>query len=374
MNVARLVLPALRWREETGFTHEETTLAGALALGVGGFIIFGGTARAVTELTGEIARRAGRPLLLAADLERGAGQQFAGLTEFPPPGALARLGLDAVRDAAATTAREARGAGLNWVFAPVADLDIEPENPIVQTRSFGSDPGAVAAAVAAWVTASQANGALACAKHYPGHGRATQDSHAGVPSLAGSRDQLLGQDGQPFEAAIHAGVAAVMTAHVASPALDATGTAATFSVPVLSHLRDALRFDGLIVTDAMIMEGAQRGGEGPAVDALRAGCDLLLYPPDPAVVVQAVSAALGRGALSEPGLARSLARRDRALAGVGPIPMAPLPFDPAVRSREMADALLASGLVRGTLSCADHGPSSSSMTTWAAPGHPARRS
>ncbi|HZB27932.1 MAG TPA: glycoside hydrolase family 3 N-terminal domain-containing protein, partial [Gemmatimonadales bacterium] len=131
---ARLILPALRSEALSGFAHEAGRIADALEIGVGGFIIFGGTAESVRRLTSDLLRRAGRPLLLAADLERGAGQQIAGLTEFPPPLALASLNDPAVvRWAAAVTAQEARAVGLNWIFAPVADLDVLADNPIVQT-------------------------------------------------------------------------------------------------------------------------------------------------------------------------------------------------------------------------------------------------
>ena len=147
MTAGRLVCPALRWRPESGFSHEAAAIDAALALGVGGFIIFGvGGARAdeIAELTQRIRSLAGRPLLLASDMERGAGQQARGLTPIPPPAALASLHDDSVIAwAGATTARDARSIGLNAVFAPDADLDIEPANPIVQTRSFGTDAAAV---------------------------------------------------------------------------------------------------------------------------------------------------------------------------------------------------------------------------------------
>ncbi len=163
---ARLVLPAIRWSDETGFGHADDAIAEALALGVGGFIIFGGPADQVRGLTASLRARAGRPLLIGADLERGAGQQFAGLTELPPPLALASLDdLDVIREAGRITAIEALSVGVNWVFAPVADLDLAASNPIVQTRSFGDDPAKVAAAVRAWIEGCQGAGALACAKH-----------------------------------------------------------------------------------------------------------------------------------------------------------------------------------------------------------------
>ncbi|HEU4764009.1 MAG TPA: glycoside hydrolase family 3 N-terminal domain-containing protein, partial [Gemmatimonadales bacterium] len=139
--VGRLLFPALRWSPATGFSHESRTIERALAFGAGGFVLFGGTPAAVGGLTRELTARAGRPLLFAADLERGAGQQFEGYTEFPPPAALAALGdATAIAEAAGTTAAEAARVGVRWILGPVADLDVEPRNPIVQTRAFSADP------------------------------------------------------------------------------------------------------------------------------------------------------------------------------------------------------------------------------------------
>ncbi len=276
----RLILPALRWRDDTGFAHEAGTIAAALGFGAGGFILFGGRPDAVRALTAELRERAGRPLLIAADLERGAGQQFPGLTEFPPPGALASLDdPGAIRAAASTTAREALSLGINWVLAPVADLDVEPANPIVQSRSFGADPAQVADAVATWVEACQAAGALACVKHFPGHGRTTRDSHDHLPTVEADLATLERTDLVPFQRGIASGVATVMTGHLRVPALDPSGAPATFSAPILGYLRKQLHFDGLIVTDALMMGAAATGAAGsPAVRALAAGCDLLCYP------------------------------------------------------------------------------------------------
>lgn len=353
MTHARLVLPAIRWSSEHGFASEQAAIAQALELGVGGFIIFGGTAAAVAELTGDLERRAGRPLLFGADLERGAGQQFDGLTQLPPPGALGVLGdLEAVRRAAAITAAEARSVGVDWIFAPDADLDLLASNPIVQSRSFGADPAAVARSVAAWIESAQATGALACAKHYPGHGRTETDSHAELPVVDAPREVLEEYDLRPFDAAIAAGVASVMTAHVAYPALDPSGMPATFSAPILRHLREQQRFAGLVVTDALIMEGA-RGARGPgeaAVDALAAGADLLLYPPDTAAVVAAVDAALAGGRLPrgrvDEALARYGAALDRTVASRGRPAM---PLDQCrITAEELADRVIAAGAPGGS--------------------------
>ena len=196
----RLILPALRWRDDTGFAHEAGTHRRRAGL----------RRRRVHPLrrdAGGGARADGRALASAPDgrssspptSSAGAGQQFPGLTEFPPPGALASLDdPDAIRAAASTTAREALSLGINWVLAPVADLDIEPANPIVQTRSFGADPARVAEAVATWVEACQGAGALACVKHFPGHGRTTRDSHDDLPTVDADLATLERTDLEPF--------------------------------------------------------------------------------------------------------------------------------------------------------------------------------
>jgi len=169
--IARLLLPALRWSAERGWDAERAMIEEGLALGVGGFILFGGEAGAVRELTSELHRRSPHPLLIASDLERGAGQQFRGATPLPPAAALGSLDdRDAVRRAGELTAREARALGVNWIYAPVADIDVEPENPIIGTRAFGSDPERVGALLAEWIRGCAAGGALSCAKHFPGHG------------------------------------------------------------------------------------------------------------------------------------------------------------------------------------------------------------
>jgi len=365
VNPGRLILPALRWRDDTGFGHEKATIEAALGFGAGGFILFGGRPEAVARLTAELQARAGRPLLLASDLERGAGQQFPGLTEFPPPAALAALGSDeATAQAARYTAREARQLGLNWVLAPVADLDLEPENPIVQTRAFSSEPERAASAVVEWVRSCQDAGALACVKHFPGHGRATRDSHDELPTIAADLPTLEATDLRPFRAAIEAGVATVMTGHLRVPALDATGTPATFSKPILTYLRDTLGFGGLIVTDALMMGAAVKdAASNPEVRALAAGCDILCYPADPVAACEAVRGALAAGLLTERRLEESLHRYDAALHHIESFPGVP-PLHHMERgtggevngaeiavdaSRTIADHLLAQGLVRGNL-------------------------
>ena len=347
----RLVFPALRWRDDTGFAHQDRAIETALRFGAGGFILFGGTAAAVAELTARLRRQAARPLLIAADLERGPGQQVQGLDELPPPRAMASLGEPAVlRGAGVLTAVEALSVGINWVLAPVADLDIEPENPIVQTRAFGSDPAEVAAAVVAWIVGCQAAGALACVKHFPGHGRTRTDSHMTMPVVAADAATLRAGDLEPFRAAIAAGVGSVMTAHVAYPALDPSGAAATFSRPILDLLRQELGFGGLVVSDALMMEGARAGRSAAdaALAALDAGVDLLLYPDDPAGVAAALERAAGTDAARARQVEASLGRYDEALRAVAfEEPFERVPS--AGSATALADWLLAAPLVRGRL-------------------------
>jgi beta-glucosidase-like glycosyl hydrolase len=346
---ARLILPALRSEALSGFAHEAGRIADALEIGVGGFIIFGGTAESVRRLTSDLLRRAGRPLLLASDLERGAGQQIAGLTEFPPPLALASLHEPAVvRWAAAVTAQEARAVGINWIFAPVADLDVMADNPIVQTRAFGGDPHTVATCVRQWIEGCQAAGALACAKHYPGHGRTSVDSHIALPVVDAPASALRGADLLPFTVAIESGVASIMTAHVAYPTLDDSNLPATLSRKLLGELRTKSRFDGLVVTDALIMDGALSGRResDAAVQAIQAGADLLLYPNDPRRVRDALDAALASGNLEPERLDKSLARYERALAAAT-APTPPVTRGPYESADALADALLKE-MVRGS--------------------------
>ncbi len=321
-SLARLVFPALRWRSRGGFAHERAKIDAALSAGVGGFIIFGGTAEAVTTLTRDVRAQAGRPLLIGADLERGPAQQVQGLTELPAAAALGWLGdLDATAACGVITGQEARSVGINWAFGPVCDLDLEPKNPIIGTRSFGADPVRVGEQAAAWVRALQEHGVQGCAKHYPGHGRTTQDSHATLPRVGTSPEELQHVDGVPFEYAIRAGVGSVMSAFVAYPAWDSAGRAASFSGEILGYLRSTLNFSGLVVTDALIMAGASAAQPVPAatVGAVAAGCDALLYPENFASVVAALEHAAG-GELSSSRVDEALAHYNTAIGQWGDLP------------------------------------------------------
>lgn len=313
MSVANLLVPAVHWDAARGYDAARPVIERGLELGVGGFVLFGGEQDAVRQLTKELRQRSTVPLLIAADLERGAGQQFAGATGLPPLAAIASLNdPDAVRRAARLTAREARTLGVNWDFAPVCDVDLAADNPVLGTRTFGGDAHRVASLAAVWIKACQAEGVLACAKHYPGHGRTHGDSHLELPVVDASKAELLEVDLAPFRAAIEAGVASIMTAHVAYPSLDPSGEPATTSRELIQWLlRQQLKYDGLVVSDSLVMRGALAGrSEGQAaVAALNAGCDVLLYPGDAEQVAAELDRAIAAHELGADTVRQALRRR-----------------------------------------------------------------
>ena len=296
-----------------------------LGEGVGGLILLGGSAAELRCRTDQLRRWAGHDLLLCADVEEGVGQRFEGATWLVPPLALGRLhGSDPTRALALAaaygrcTGRQARQLGLNWVLAPVCDVNNNPANPVINVRAWGEDPTTAGRLAAAFISGAQAEGVLCCAKHFPGHGDTDSDSHLELPRLPHRRRRLEAVELPPFRAAIEAGVATVMTAHLLLPELD-PGRPATLSPVVLDQLlRQELGFGGLVVTDALVMEAiAGRWGAGEAaVLAFEAGADLVLMPADATAAMAALLAALESGRISRGRLERSLERRERALGAV----------------------------------------------------------
>jgi len=251
-------------------------------------------------LTNELQKAAKIPLLVGADFERGTVMRVEEGTAFPHAMAVGATGRPA--DAYAmgrVTAIEARAMGVHWVFAPVADVNSNPDNPIINIRSFGEDPKQVAEYVAQFVRGVEENGAMATAKHFPGHGDTSVDSHLQLPLVTASLERLKAVEFVPFEAAIGAGVDAIMTAHLAVPALEPDpDIPATLSENVLTgELRDQLHFQGLVITDALDMGGVAKGfppGE-VAVRALVAGADVLLMSPVTDAALAAVRDAVSSG-------------------------------------------------------------------------------
>ncbi len=217
---------------------------------------------------------------------------------------------DAARFLGEVTAREGRALGIHWAFAPVVDVNNNPDNPVINLRSFGEDPELVSRLGAAFIRGARDGGLVTTAKHFPGHGDTAVDSHLELPVIDVDRERLESVEWPPFRAAILAGVDSVMVGHVAVPALDPTGRPATLS-PSINHeiLREKMGFQGLIVTDAMGMEGVGSAWIGEAtVDAVRAGADVILMPPDLRVALQSLVRGVLEGEIEEQRIDQSVRR------------------------------------------------------------------
>ena len=260
---------------------------------------------AVAAFLNRMQRLAKTPLMVSGDFERGASMRVDGTTVFPHAMAFGAAGNPAYsRYEGEVTAREAHALGVHWIYYPVADVNNNPDNPIINIRSFGENPQAVAAQVTAFIEGAHAdkkNYVLTTVKHFPGHGDTAVDSHMNMPTITADRDRLERVELVPFKAAIAAGVDSVMTAHIAVPALSPPEIPATLSPAILMDLlQTELGFKGIIVTDALEMAGIVKSfstGDA-AVRALEAGADVLLMPTDPEAVVKAVTAAVQSGRLT----------------------------------------------------------------------------
>ena len=296
-----------------------------LGAGVGGVILLGGTATELQQRCRTLQRWAGQPILLCADVEEGVGQRFEGASWLVPPMALGRLHRRAPQQAVQLAenygrccGNQAKRCGLNWVLAPVCDVNSNPDNPVINVRAWGEDPHTVGELTGAFQRGLAATGVLGCAKHFPGHGDTSTDSHLELPLLQHSRERLESLELQPFRTLIQEGVSSVMTAHLLIPALDKQWPA-TLSANVLTTLlRVDLGFKGLVVTDALVMEAiAARYGAGEAaVLAFAAGADLILMPADAAAAIDALCAALRSGRVPMARLHDSLERRQAAVQSI----------------------------------------------------------
>jgi beta-glucosidase len=366
--VARLLVvrasghPSDLQRRYPRWEHDNASLQRLLAEGVGGVILLGGSAAELRLRTQQLQTWSQIPLLLCADVEEGVGQRFEGASQLVPPLALAALhGRDPAAAVALAerygrcTGREARALGLNWVLAPVCDVNNNPANPVINVRAWGEDPASAGALASAFLRGAQAEGVLCCAKHFPGHGDTDLDSHLDLPRLNHSRERLEAVELPPFREAIAAGVASLMTAHLLLPALDGERPATLSPAVLTTLLRRDLGFSGLVVTDALVMEAISgRYGAGEAaVLSLEAGADLVLMPADADAAIEAILAAIGSGRLSLERIETSLERRRRALASLPPNPeSAPahplgiLANGPLVEDRQLAQELVLASLER----------------------------
>ena len=296
---------------------------------VGGLILFNGRWPETRATLARLQTHSAAGLLVTTDMERGFGQQAPGATVYPHAGAFARQpdpdAEAAVREMAAQSSREALAAGVHVTYSPVADVDRNPRNPIIGARAYGPDAERAGRLVAAFVAGVHDAGQIATAKHFPGHGGTSEDSHATTPTVTDSREVLDQTDLVPFRAAVAAGVDAVMTAHVAVPALDPSGLIATRSAPILRGLlRGEMGFEGVVVTDSLQMAGAKEAGRTEAdlaADLLAAGVDLFVDAVDPRALIEGLGRAVEGGRLDEALLDAALARvqrlRDRLAARFG---------------------------------------------------------
>jgi beta-N-acetylhexosaminidase len=318
-----------------------------LRRGVHGVILFGRNvedAEQVAALVAALKRLAGRPLLVAVDQEGGRVARLRarqGFTELPPMRAIGETGDAALaREAGALLGRELRAVGIDQDYAPVVDVDTNPANPVIGDRAFSRDPAAVARLGAALAEGLQAEGVAACAKHFPGHGDTSQDSHKDLPRLPHGLARLRAVELAPFRALARAGVAAVMTAHVVFEALDPRRPA-TLSPEVMRLLRDEVGFEGCAVSDDLEMSAvaAHFPLEEAAPGALRAGVDALLVCHRADVqhrAIDLVRRAVETGALAPARVAEARARVAALLRFAGPPP------DPSrVRARLRTAAHLA---------------------------------
>jgi beta-N-acetylhexosaminidase len=296
---------------------------------IGGLILFRGPVYESVMLVNRMQELAKYPLMISADLEAGSGMRFDDTVNLPWNMAVAATGNpEYARRDGELTGREARTLGVQQIYAPVADVNNNAANPVINVRSYGEEPNEVGKYVAAFVDGAQQAGVIATAKHFPGHGDTATDSHRGLPEIDVTRDRLNAVELVPFRAAVNAGVGAVMDGHIGLPLIDPTtitplpkdmklkptdtsedgeivvekGTMPTTLSPVMNGiLRRDLQFDGLIVTDAMSMSGLTLyfTQEEAAVRALEAGADLLLKPADPDAALRGVREAVTSGRLSE---------------------------------------------------------------------------
>jgi beta-glucosidase-like glycosyl hydrolase len=331
------------------------------SLRLGGIVISVGSPLDVAAKLNALQERSRVPLLVAADMEWGVAMRLRGATAFPMPMALGATNreLDAY-EVGRVTALEARAVGIHMTFSPVADLNNNPKNPIINTRSFGEDPAAVSTLIAAYIRGAEEHGLITTAKHFPGHGDTGSDSHIDLPVVTACWDRLDTLELAPFRAAIEAGVSAVMTAHLALTCLSGGGEPATFSREITTGvLQDSLGFDGMVVTDALSM-GAIVRAYGPGESAVRAflaGNDLLIVPADVQATSDAMVAAVKSGRISPARLDQSVRKMLRLKQRAGLFHRQTVPLDsvPAAVGQRSFQAI-ADDIATRSLTLVQRGP------------------
>lgn len=301
------------WRALTRLIREDR---------VGGLIMYRGEPHQAARLTNKLQSLSKLPLIFASDFERGAYSQLHVGAPFTTNMAVGATGSeDYAYFQGKVTAREARALGIHWVLAPVADINNNPDNPIINVRSYGEDPALVARMVRAFVRGVQENGAIATLKHFPGHGDTSVDSHIGLAAIASDRSRLDDVELVPFKAGLEGGARSVMVAHLAVPKLTHDdGLPASLSPEIINGLlRRDLGYKGLVITDGMNMGGVTKmfKGDEAAVRAVEAGADVVLTPPDPALAIKGILRAVQSGRLTPARIDESVRRILQAKAQLG---------------------------------------------------------
>lgn len=329
-------------------------------LNLGGVILLGGSAGELYLRIQQLQSWAETPLLIAADIEEGVGQWFAGATRFPPPMALGAvfnrnpsLARQYAAKMGAVTAKEAVAVGINWILAPVVDVNSNPNNPVINVRAFSDTPEVVGDLATAFIEGASQYPVLTTAKHFPGHGDTAVDSHLNLPVLDCAASRLAAVELPPFKQAITAGVNSVMSAHLLIPEWDAERPA-TLSEPILTgQLRRELGFEGLIVTDALIMGGVAKYATASeiAVMAVEAGADVLLMPADPEVAITAIYNAVLSGRLARERIEASGERIRQAKQTLSPplSPQSSLAQLSNIEAATLAEAILSESMKSGNL-------------------------
>lgn len=299
---------------------------------VGGVVLFAGDIYESAVLLNDLQNLSELPLLVSADFERGAAFRIADTTSFPWTMALGAAGSEELAyQQGLVTAREARALGVHWIFAPVVDVNNNPDNPVINIRSFGEDPALVSRLGAAFIRGAKEGGVLTTAKHFPGHGDTTTDSHLGLAVVESDMDRLQAVELAPFREAIKAGVDSIMTAHVAVPEITGSDdTPATLSSKILTDvLRNSLGFRGIVVTDALEMGAISNTWWSglAAVRALQAGADILLLPGNATVAIDEVERAVKRGDISEERIDQSVRKILQAKSRLGLYKSRTVPLD-----------------------------------------------
>lgn len=295
--IAQLFVPRLDIADNAAGRAQLKRLMDA---GMGGILLGKGTPEDYAALNDYAQRVAEVPVLVTLDGEWGPAMRVSNTIRFPY-----NMGLGAIRDASLLEdygreiARECKELGIQVDFAPVADVNSNPKNPVIGYRSFGEDPERVALLSSSFAKGLQDGGVMAVAKHFPGHGDTDSDSHKTLPTVNHSKETLESTDLLPFREVIGDGIDGIMVGHLKVPALDLSGTPASLSKKITTGLlKEQMGFDGLVFTDALAMRGAA-GGENNCVAALKAGADILLQPSSPMSDLEAVVSAVNKGTISQ---------------------------------------------------------------------------